>query len=650
MMLIGFVARTIFDVREPDPLTPSPDEWTQRDGFVAVSYAGISRLEKRGTRSVPRDLFRGHMRALKEAGYNIVTTKDIVDYYWDGRPLPERALYLMFEGGRKDSAIFAQRALRELNMRASMYIQTARLKRGNRFFIKAPELRVLSRSPYWDIGSQGYELRHINVMPDEGYGFYLTDYLRDKRGNQAETDEEMLARIAEDYERSYYPIEKYAGAPPESYVFMPANSLWRSLDGLVEEANALQLSRYYKIAFAREGSSYNTRETAPFNLTRMQVFPEWSVNRLLMEIETASPHRHVYEQANESARLLWRADAGALSSSEDGLILTARKGEDALAWLRGSDAWDNVDVSVTFSGSPRGEQRLFLRYASNRSNVCVRLSRNRVTITESVPGRGAQTLFEAPFDYGASPEKLRLTLIGNRLSVRAGEREEPMSREPIPVSSAIRRGRAAIGALGEDEPYDAVVDRLEMRPIGHLWIMPDPVFDAPERAGDIRTCTIIPVGDHGADWETHGARALYRALDTGQSVFAQLPPGVSDLSVLDGTWSTLPGGLLRAFLSGVVLTPGDSPNWDEMEAVSAAARARGMEVAIRLSREAALSLAETDAALRADWLLSDFREPLPSEVDIALKRRYDRRHILSAPNEDAGAPVIYADLSALDWS
>jgi hypothetical protein len=648
-LLIGFVAHIIFDVRQPDPLTPHPDEWTQRDGFVALSYAGISRIEKRGARAVPRRLFRRHMRALKEAGYNIVTTSDIVSYYWDGKPLPERALYLMFEGGRKDSAIFAQRELRELNMRASMFIQTARLHKGNRFFIKAPELSVLSRSPYWDIGSQGYELRHINVMPDEGYGFYLTDYLRDEYRNPVETDEEMRARIAEDYERSYNPIEKYTGTPPEAYVFMPANSLWRSLEGPVEDANARELSRYYKIAFAREGPSYNTRETAPFNLTRMQVFPDWSVNNLLMEIEAASPHRHVYEHADEAMRRLWRADTGELSSGEDGLILTARKDEDALAWLRGSDAWDNVDVSVTFSGSPRGEQRLFLRYSSSRSNICVRLSRNSVTITESVPGRGTQTLFEAPFDYASSPEKLRVTLIGNRLSIRAGEHGKPMSREPIPVSGAIRRGRAAIGALGEGEPYDAVADHLEMRPVGHLWVMPDPALDA-EDHGDIRTCTIIPVGYGDSDWETHGARALYRALDAGQSVFAHLPPGTSDLSVLDGTWSTLPDGLLRTFLSGVVLTPGDSPDWDEIGAAASAARERGMEVAIRLSREAAVSLAGTDTAMRADWLLSDFREPLPPEVDIALKRRYDRRQILNVPDGDAGAPVIYADSNALDWS
>jgi hypothetical protein len=545
----------------------------------------------------------------------------------------------MFEGGRKDSAIFAHRALREFNLRGSMYIQTARLKRGNRFFIRAPELAVLAESPYWDIGSQGYELRHINVMPDEGYGFYLTDYLRDERRNPVETDEEMRARIAEDYERSYHPLEKYAGTPPEAYVFMPANSLWRSLESQVEEANARELSRYYKIAVAREGPSYNTRETAPFNLTRMQVYPDWSVNRLLMEIETASPHRHAYEQANEAMRELWSADTGALSSSEEGLVLTARKDEDALAWLRGSDAWDDVDVSVTFSGSPMGEQRLFLRYSSNRSNICVRLSRNRMAVTESVPGRGAQTLFEAPFDCASAPEKLRLTLIGNRLSVRAGDGEEPMSREPIPVSGTIRRGRVAIGALGEDEPYDTVIEGLEMRPVDHLWVMPDPSAD--EGGDGIRTVAIVPVGGGGPDWETHGAGALYRALDAGQSGFARLPLGASDLGVLDEPWSTLPDGLLRALVSGVVLTPGDKPDWNAVTAVADAARELGMETALLLSKDAALSLAVSDAPPPADWLLMDLREPLPFYVDLALKRQYDRRRILNAADGGAGSAEIY---------
>jgi hypothetical protein len=644
--ILAFLAwafvEAVFSTQQPEERYPR-DQWTQRDGFIALSYRGISLREKEGDRYVSRKQFEEHMRVLVNAGYNAITTEDVVNYYYRNAPLPDKALYLMFEDGRKDSAVFSMNTLKKYNLRAAMYLQTAYLKQGDSFFIRSAELKALARNPYWDIGSQGYELRYINVMPDEGHSFFLTDYLRNEDLDPIETGEELLRRFETDYELSSGLIEEYSGQKPEAYIFMPANTLWRSLDETVEAANARLLDRHYKVAFAREGSCFNTRETAPFNLTRLQVFPYWSVNRLLMEIESSSPLRHAYEQADEEQNRLWHTEAGALQFSGQAMVLTAPKDREAHAWLRGTDAWDNVDLSVKCSGSRQGAQKIYLRYTSPRSYICVEVSRNSVTVRERAEGGRLNTLYEAFLGYNAAAEKLRITLIGNRLTLRRGDNETPVSKNIIPVSQSVRRGRVAVGALGEDEPYDAVFEAMSLKPITHLWALPNPGAESGDEtrlSGDIRTGLIIPQGEEMDEaWRNNGPRALYQALDEGQMIFGALPEDVYDLETLKRPWATLPQGMAARFLSGVILAPGEDPDWNEAGQAAERAQERNLAVAVRLSPISAASLAESESRPPADWIMYDFEEPLPKDLDTKLKARYDQRHFLKLSGP--GLPQIY---------
>ena len=49
-----------------------------------------------------------------------ITQEDIEKYYEKGQPLPEKALYLMFEDGRRDTAIFADDIIEDLNFKGVM--------------------------------------------------------------------------------------------------------------------------------------------------------------------------------------------------------------------------------------------------------------------------------------------------------------------------------------------------------------------------------------------------------------------------------------------------------------------------------------------------------------------------------------------------
>ncbi|WP_295712570.1 polysaccharide deacetylase family protein [uncultured Mitsuokella sp.] len=143
---------------------------TEDTGFIAISYFGADRIGDIST-LIGKDLLEQHLRALKDQGYVTITQKDIEDYYLHGKKLPKRALYLMFEDGRRDTAIFADDIIERLNFKATMMTYAGEFDRGDPKFLKPKELKDMEDSSFWEMGTNGYRLEYINVH--DRYGNYL---------------------------------------------------------------------------------------------------------------------------------------------------------------------------------------------------------------------------------------------------------------------------------------------------------------------------------------------------------------------------------------------------------------------------------------------------------------------------------------------
>ena len=64
------------------------------NGFIAVSYFGVDR---NGTDTLTStESLDAQLKALRDNGYVTVTQKDIIDYYKNGKKLPEKSLFLIF--------------------------------------------------------------------------------------------------------------------------------------------------------------------------------------------------------------------------------------------------------------------------------------------------------------------------------------------------------------------------------------------------------------------------------------------------------------------------------------------------------------------------------------------------------------------------
>ncbi len=85
---------------------PDKSKWRQDKGFIALSYFGVGRS---GTsKLVSQDQLDAQLKALHDQGYETISQQDVIDYYEKGAPLPDKALFLSFEDGLNDSALFAQ--------------------------------------------------------------------------------------------------------------------------------------------------------------------------------------------------------------------------------------------------------------------------------------------------------------------------------------------------------------------------------------------------------------------------------------------------------------------------------------------------------------------------------------------------------------
>ncbi len=119
LALVALVAGVVWMVVRPSPpVDYAPDTWSNWDGFMAISYAGVT---KKGGSSVypSSENLAGHFEALRAAGYHTITPEDVQAFLERREPLPDKALLILFEGARKETFIRTHPVLRRLGMRAT---------------------------------------------------------------------------------------------------------------------------------------------------------------------------------------------------------------------------------------------------------------------------------------------------------------------------------------------------------------------------------------------------------------------------------------------------------------------------------------------------------------------------------------------------
>ncbi|MBS5909162.1 polysaccharide deacetylase [Paenibacillus macerans] len=481
LVLLVHAVAGIHRYREPDKAA-----WQQTRGFIALSYYGVDRTGTRGL--IAKSRLDEQLQILRQNGYVTVSQQDILDFYEHGKPLPQRAVYLSFEDGRSDSALFAQPLLEKYNYIATMLSYADRLDVADPKFLAGPELLKLTRKGYWELGSNGYRLTYINIFDKDGryvgtqteqqfknkdearyYTHYLMDFIRDADKVPLENRREMETRINQDYRLMEQIYRDKLGFVPNVYMIMHANSLHNGMNPLVENVNSQNIERLFKMHFNREGQAFNDSGGDLYDLTRLQPSPGWYRNHLLMRIAGDTGESYDFYQGDKKRADHWQLLGGAAEFRGNRIILTSPESGKGLLYLKGSDGYQNVKVSLQIAGNIIGSQSVYLRYDRKAdAYVKVVVEDNLLRVVQKEPGQTEEkTLISR--DLGSLKGVSEQTAIGRKLEVAVAgsgltlQVDGAAAAPEIQIASALAAGGLALEASASEEHsqdpvYDGVFD------------------------------------------------------------------------------------------------------------------------------------------------------------------------------------------------
>lgn len=361
-------------------------------GFVALSYIGTDREGNQTLISSER--LSEHFKAMHDLGYVTVTQKDVEDYYNEGRPLPDKALFLMYEDGRKDTAIYAQSVMENYNYKATMFTYAEKFRSRDGHFLMPKDLEDLVNNGYWEIGSNGYRLGYINVFDryhryigqlnsteysdmvrflGRDYNHFLMDYIRDENDIPIESVDAMRRRISGEYDLMKNEYTQLLGYVPKAYVLMHANTGAFGENRRVSAVNEQCITDTFDMNFNREGYSWNNKESSIYDLTRMQPQAYWYTNHLLMrvkyDIDETDAESITFVEGDTSQKQFWECEKGAVEFKPQLIALTSLPEDEGVLRFKAKTDLGNIAVSTYFTGNVIGSQAVELHANKDRSKM-----------------------------------------------------------------------------------------------------------------------------------------------------------------------------------------------------------------------------------------------------------------------------------------
>jgi peptidoglycan/xylan/chitin deacetylase (PgdA/CDA1 family) len=149
--------------------------------------------------STSRRAFSRQLAVLQRLGYTAISMEQWADFR-AGRAtdLPAKPILLTFDDGRLDSYRGADRILERYGMRATMFVITGEIEKGNPFYVTWSELHRMQDSGRWDIEPHAHDGHHQQTVAPDGTQapFYASRRYTRSQGRESLPDWE--ARVSAD--------------------------------------------------------------------------------------------------------------------------------------------------------------------------------------------------------------------------------------------------------------------------------------------------------------------------------------------------------------------------------------------------------------------------------------------------------------------
>lgn len=410
LLIVGFLlVNALFGLRRYEE--PSKAEWTNKEGFIALSYFGVGRNST--PKLVAKSQLDQQLQALYDQGYVTISQQDVIDFYQSNKPLPDKALFLSFEDGRNDSSLFSQSLLEKYNYKATFFTYANKMGNSERKFVQPKEMLKMMKSGYWELGTNGNRLTYINIFDHDGrfigmkeeneltnkenieyYNHYLMDFIRDENMIPAENRSEMEERIHSDYEAMKNIYSSKLGFVPNVYMIMHANALYNGMNPLVANANTKNIEEMFGIHYNREGEAFNSRDGDVHDLTRVQAAPYWYTNHLLMKIQKDTGEGMTFVRGDDQLADQWELIGGAAQFTDNQIVLTSPPAAPGMLYLQQSENSQDAVIALKLAGNVVGKQTVYARYdKASGAFVRVIIADNKLHIEQRRAGGEVERIF-----------------------------------------------------------------------------------------------------------------------------------------------------------------------------------------------------------------------------------------------------------------
>lgn len=385
---VAVAAGVVWVVLKPSPpVRYDPATWSNWDGFMTISYAGVSR---NASSLYPSSrILAEHFEALQAAGYNTITPDDALAFLERREPLPDKAVLILFEGARKETFVRAQPVLSRLGLRATLCMPTESVENWDESKLKRRDIQKITQMPQWSLASMGREAGNMITVSARGAeDHFLSRRKWIERAKREENDEEFRQRIDADYRDSAALLRKVNGSPVSAYVYPYADNGRRvDADPLAADLNFASLTSHYHLAFVSASNPFNPPGRNRFALSRLRIGGDWSAAQVLTQLKQARP-RAVAGIVPVDGPEHWMLLNGAYLVNGE---LRLKSG--AAAWIKGSDFWTEAEITGSLIRALGAKAVCYIRF--NDPANCLRLtisdkdmrlqeSRNGIPVTVAV--------------------------------------------------------------------------------------------------------------------------------------------------------------------------------------------------------------------------------------------------------------------------
>ena len=134
-----------------------------------------------GINTTPK-VFREHLTLLKKNGYTTITNRQMELYQKGYIMLPEKSFMITIDDGFESVYKIAYPILKELGMKATLFVITSYIESGERFGVQMAsweQLKEMSDSSYVEIGNHTHDFHWRGNNNQKGYEAMITNSTQD---------------------------------------------------------------------------------------------------------------------------------------------------------------------------------------------------------------------------------------------------------------------------------------------------------------------------------------------------------------------------------------------------------------------------------------------------------------------------------------